>query len=396
MASAHQALRGVYSPSAPKSETQTVTRDHAENIEMVKGGLVELGIPNGLAEVIAQDDSRIGLRIYLLDNSGSMTQTDGNVMLAVGGESLQSKSCTRWEEICAFAEDHAKYNLMVGTPCEFVLLNSLARAPGTPLIEGRDCIRIDRSPGSGATASESFQLESLSTLLRNNKPRGVTPLSDRLEEILYRVKKEANRLRERGQMVFITIATDGLPTSSTSGHSSIADQQQLIEQLRCLSGALPVQLVIRLCTDDEKTIEFYNRIDEELEFPLDILDDISSEAKEIAHSNKNNWFSYSPLLHRVREAGTLCKVLDSIDEKTLNPREVRYLAELLSGSAESLHALSDREFIDTVQQLVAKTPLVYDAVTQKMLPIMNMRRLRAAMRIGFRGSVIPLICSCLD
>merc|ERR1712032_843614 len=101
------------------------------------------------------------------------------------------------------------------------------------------------------------------------------------------------------------------------GHSTSADQQRLVDQLRCLGGVLPLQLVIRLCTDDKATIDFYNRIDEELEFPLDILDDIGNEAREIAHENKNAWFSYTPLIHRLREAGTLCKVLDSIDERTL-------------------------------------------------------------------------------
>merc|ERR1711981_1062724 len=106
----------------------------------------------------------------------------------------------------------------------------------------------------------------------------------------------------------------------------------MVAKLRQLGSALPLQLVIRLCTDDKSTIEFYNNIDEELEFPLDILDDISSEATEVAIVSRNNWFAYTPLLHRVREAGTLCKVLDSIDERPLRPQEVRYLAGLLSNS----------------------------------------------------------------
>jgi len=232
-------------------------------------------------------------------------------------------------------------------------------------------------------------------MLRNNSPRGVTPLTERLEEIFLRVKKEANALRERRQMVFITIATDGLPTSSTSGDSKPIDQQRLIDQMRCLCSALPIQLVIRLCTDDKKTIDFYNGIDEELEFPLDILDDIASEAQEVARGHRNNWFAYSPLLHRVREAGTLCKVLDSIDEKTLNAQEIRYLAELLSGSTTPLHTLSDRDFINELQQLVAKTPLVYDAGAQKMRPVLDIRRLRVAMRVGCRGKLIPMLCACV-
>merc|ERR1712190_533953 len=154
-----------------------------------------------------------------------------------------------------------------------------------------------------------------------------------------RVKAEAAVLARSGQMIFLTIATDGLPTSMTSGQSTPADQQRLVDQLRCLGGVLPLQLVIRLCTDDKTTIDFYNRIDEELEFPLDILDDIASEAQEVARANRNDWFAYTPLIHRLREAGTLCKVLDAIDERPLKPVEVRYLAELLSGSTKPLNHL---------------------------------------------------------
>merc|ERR1712048_22180 len=118
-------------------------------------------------------------------------------------------------------------------------------------------------------------------------------------------------------------------------------------------------------------------------------------AKEIAQGNKNNWFAYSPLLHRVREAGTLCKLLDSIDEKTLDPREVRHLAELLSGSTDSFHGLDDRSFIAHIQKIVHNTSPMYDALTGQTRPILHIGRLRQAMKVGFRGNLIPLICcSC--
>merc|ERR1712083_872726 len=146
-------------------------------------------------------------------------------------------------------------------------------------------------------------------------------------------------------------------------------------------SVLPLQLVIRLCTDDRFTIDFYNRIDEELEFPLDILDDIASEAQEVARANRNDWFAYTPLLHRLGEAGTLCKVLDAIDERPLKPIEVRFLAELLSGAETSMKDLNDRQFINSIQKLVAKAPPVYDAVSQRMRPIIDIAKLRVAMKV---------------
>jgi hypothetical protein len=159
-----------------------------------------------------------------------------------------------------------------------------------------------------------------------------------------------------------------------------------------LGVVLPLQLVIRLCTDDRSTIEFYNKIDEELEFPLDILDDIASEATEVARENRNDWFAYTPLLHRIREAGTLCKVLDVIDERQLTPQEVRHLAELLSGSTQSLTHLSDKEFIKEMSRLVERTPQVYDAAAQKMRPVLNIAKLRVAMKVGFRGKFLLPAC----
>merc|ERR1711862_130216 len=133
----------------------------------------------------------------------------------------------------------------------------------------------------------------------------------------------------------------------------------------------------------------------ELEFPLDILDDISSEGQEIAAENGNGWFAYTPLLHRIREAGTLCKLFDSIDERALTPVEVKYFAELLSGSNRSLKDLSDKEFVKEMGRLSASSPLVYDAVSGDMRPFINIRKLRVALGAGFRGKVLYKWCPCL-
>lgn len=383
-----QALASAPPPQMMHFEQETMARAHVDSIELVQGGLVELGVPQGLAGVVAQDDQRIGLRIYLLDNSGSTSQPDGSVLREGANGRISQRPCTRWEEICAFAEDHARWNLKVGTPCEFILLNSLSRSPGSPMVEGRDCVHIDRHHGP-----EANQLPELRELLANNGPRGVTPITERLEDIRRRIQADFSALSQARQMIFLTIVTDGLPTSPHSGQSDPADKKNMIETMRSLCATLPLQLVIRLCTDEEATIKFYNDIDEELELPLDILDDISGEAKEVA-SHGNDWFAYTPVLHRIREAGTLSKILDAIDERPLSALEAQQLAELLCGSQRPLAGLSKREFLKEVKQIVARAPLVYDARQQEMRPIVNIRKLRVAMKMGFRGVCMPLICPC--
>mmetsp|Transcript_81742 Transcript_81742/g.205686 ORF Transcript_81742/g.205686 Transcript_81742/m.205686 type:complete len:400 (-) Transcript_81742:156-1355(-) len=377
-------------PPLPCEHQESMVREHVESIELVQGGLVELGVPRGLAGVVAQDDKRIGLRVYLLDNSGSTSQPDGSVVQQGADGRLRQRPCTRWEEICAFAEDHARWNLKVGTPCEFILLNSMGRTSGSPMVEGRDCIHIDRPHGP-----ETSQLQELRELLMNNGPSPGTPIVERLQDIQHRIQANFSALAQARQMIFLTIVTDGLPTSRGSGQSGwVKDTKRTIETMRSLCASLPVQLVIRLCTDEEQTIDFYNNIDEELELPLDILDDISGEAREVA-KHGNDWFAYTPVLHRIREAGTLSKILDSIDERPLSVLEVQQFAELLCGSQRPLAGLGKRQFVNEIQEIVAQTPLVYDARRQEMRPIVDIPKLRIAMRVGFRGVVLPVICPCL-
>jgi hypothetical protein len=44
---------------------------------------------------------------------------------------------------------------------------------------------------------------------------------------------------------------------------------------------LPVWVVIRLCTDEDKMVEYWNNIDSVIELNMDVIDDPLGEAKEI-------------------------------------------------------------------------------------------------------------------
>jgi hypothetical protein len=124
-----------------------------------------------------------------------------------------------------------------------------------------------------------------------------------------------SQLRANAQKAVVVIATDG-----ESSDGDIAHAMKPLEQL-------PVWVVIRLCTDDDKIVDYWNNIDRNLELEMDILDDIVGEAKEIYEFN--DWLVYTEPLHRLREWGVNLKELDLIDEARLSPEQMRVVCGLL-------------------------------------------------------------------
>jgi hypothetical protein len=136
-------------------------------------------------------------------------------------------------------------------------------------------------------------------------------------------------LQRLGRKVVIVIATDGLPSNENDQRGPKHDQE-FVEALRLLEG-LPVWVVVRLCTDDKKTVDFYNDLDSQLELSLEVLDDFSGEALEVKEDNP--WLNYALPLHRLREMGYHDRVFDMLDERALTKTEIRDFCSLLFGEA---------------------------------------------------------------
>jgi hypothetical protein len=186
----------------------------------------------------------------------------------------------------------------------------------------------------------------------------------------------------------LVIATDGVPTSALSVGSHDAEKRKLVEALKRLGFELSVFVVIRLTTDDDNVIDFYNKVDEELELPLEVLDDIQSEAKEI-RSQGNGWLTYSPLLHKIREGGTFVKLLDLLDERCLTPTEVSVLVQLLlRQEQDEPMPRSAESFCDALADAITRTPLVYDPLTYRMSAPIKLSEVKWAMTGGLGGRVV--------
>ena len=285
------------------------------------GALSALGIPSGLARLAHDEAARVGVRIFLLDNSGSTNTMDGHVLS--GG---RLRTCTRWEEIREMARSACALGAATGVPCEFHLLNPLrgrhaffGRGDEAVAVEGVDWVR---------TAGGRSDARALDSFLDKVVPQGVTPLAERLRTLRPRFDAFAAETAGRGALAFLVIATDGAPTPRDSGSPTPAAAAAALGELRALTAALPVRLVVRLCTDEDEAVSFWNGADAETELPLDVLDDLTSEAREV-RSAGNGWFAYTPALHMLRESGTLVGLLDLLDERALRPGEAATLASLL-------------------------------------------------------------------
>ena len=62
-------------------------------------------------------------------------------------------------------------------------------------------------------------------------------------------------------------------------------------------------------------MEYWNRVDDDLELELDVLDDVAGEGAEVHEHNP--WLAYGEALQRTREWGVAPKVFDLLDERPL-------------------------------------------------------------------------------
>lgn len=80
-------------------------------------------------------------------------------------------------------------------------------------------------------------------------------------------------------------------------------------------------VIIRLCTDEAKVVNYWNNIDSQLEIQIDVIDDPLGEAKQI--NAINGWLVYAEPIHRIREFGASMVEFDILDEATISGDQLR-------------------------------------------------------------------------
>jgi hypothetical protein len=71
--------------------------------------------------------------------------------------------------------------------------------------------------------------------------------------------------KRNSESVVVVLATDGIPTNQMGNRHTTRDN--FVEALKSLNS-LPVWIVVRLCTQAEDVVKFYETLNEQMDFAL--------------------------------------------------------------------------------------------------------------------------------
>mmetsp|Transcript_24471 Transcript_24471/g.59931 ORF Transcript_24471/g.59931 Transcript_24471/m.59931 type:complete len:399 (+) Transcript_24471:42-1238(+) len=374
-------------PPPTAAEASILDEQHTPFSDNQIQQLLKQGFTRGLCSALEDAKQVFALRIWIVDNSGSMQQADGQRMVVTSKNAIKMVPCSRWDEIVECVEYHAKLAGLMEAPTRFRLLNN----PGANV--GPQQFSIAEVDGHQSTTNMiPRQIEQATGIMRKAGPSGCTPLTSHILEIHAEVSRMAPALRRQGKKVAIIIATDGLPTDER-GFGGLNRNQEFVDALRMLEG-LPVWVVVRLCTNDDDIVKFYNDLDGQLELSLEVLDDFCGEAQEV--TSQNPWLNYGLPLHRLREFGCHDRVFDILDERPFLKSDIRDFFALLFGR-DNFDGMADPlvdwdAFVQQIAHLLHAEAYQYNPLTRRVSPWINISRLN---RIHGRMQCLPASCEIM-
>ena len=358
------------------SDASPLSKHH----DMVDRLVSERSFPRALAQrLVSCVQTQFVKHYWLVDNSGSMMTTDcvrmvPKDMMDVGASNAKKMydtvRCSRWNELEGAILSHIDLASLLEIPTTFRLLKGNM---------GMQEFTINQVPDD---------VEAAKSIVRQSKPDGVTLLSKHLLEICHQIEQDQDVLLEKGQKAVVVIATDAIP-SDQYGDASEEAKETFLDALKKLR-LLPVWIVIRLCTNDRRTMAYYRRLDQQLEIPVECVSDYITESKEVRRYNP--WLNYSPQLHQCREMGFYHRVFDLLDERALTKDDTMEFLTILFGAetfdsnvAPNIH--NDwNDFLQYLKtQVLALCEKQYSPTSNKMEDLIDVNGLKMAH--GLRGSI---------
>jgi hypothetical protein len=138
-------------------------------VSQVSKALLDQGYSNGLIEAMKNNKQIFAQCIWIVDNSGSMSELDGRrIILGPTCESpLQFMECSRWTEMQQMVEYHAEMAAALHSPATFRLLNDPGRFCGPQIFD------IANNDAKGKSITDNALSVALLTM-QKSKPGGVT------------------------------------------------------------------------------------------------------------------------------------------------------------------------------------------------------------------------------
>jgi len=306
--------------------------------------LAQHGFTEGMIKGFLRNAMQVPIRFFICDDSGSMYENDGKRLIKNKTRGLVSVPCSRWDELKDSLEFHMGLADASNSLTEFRFLN------GPPSLVIGD---FERDP-------DRCGLREMKKVLAKG-PHGGTPLCAHINAIIPQIRSAERRLREAGQVACIVICTDG---QCSDGN--------LVQAMKPLEH-LPCWVVVKLCTDDDAIVNYWNNVDNQLELEMDVLDDLESEAKEVTEHNP--WLNYSLQMHRIREWGFKhLKELDLLDERSLTHLQlVNVLCLLFDKEIQDFpHPQADaHEFKRAIKACLPTVKTTYDPLYKRVMPVIH-------------------------
>lgn len=319
--------------------------------------LASMGLPAGVLSSVYQSYLACDSRLWLIDDSSMMKIKDSHV--GFGGKERGTieriDNVTRWIELKEYVSFHTLMTSKCWVPTTIWFLNDrrkLNLCRGAPEDVAEEMTQI-KAAVTGASLD-----------------RSACPLASCVRNL-----SEGIRKRGSDRRTTLVICTQGLPTDR-EGRSGSDVTRELLEELWKLAK-LPVKIIIRLCTDDEKVTDMFNTMDARFD-SVDVLDDFWGEALEVYLHNP--WLTYSIGMHRLRESGFAPELMDDLDERPLSLDEIHKLCKtLFVGEDTSINlphpSKGWNEFGQALEKLVKRERTQWNPIKKKMTPWINFRKL---------------------